>query len=161
MHGRQKAPHMINSPKQSLVRELIIRFCNRIRGLNEIVLTVHQLRRFENVIRGSNLYEATDGPSKQALFLSDLHWSILFSAGFADVQTYTCGSLLRDTSGSFSSPDQDGDGQYESNQRCRWTIVAEEHNMIQLQVHELDIEEQESCYYDYLAVSFNGIKYES
>ena len=102
----------------------------------------------------NNLKEAT------YLFCLTSCYHLFSSAGYADAQTYTCGSLLQDTSGSFSSPDDDGDGLYDSNQLCRWTIVAEEHKMIQLQVIELDIEEQgdqESCYNDYLAVRFTEI----
>ena len=33
--------------------------------------------------------------------------------------------------------------------------------MIQLQVHELDIEEQKDCYSDYLAVSFPAFMFKS
>ena len=65
---------------------------------------------------------------------------------------YTCGSLLRKSSGNITSPNKLPDYTYESNQRCRWTLVAQEQKAIRLTVEEMDIEEHEDCSSDYLAV---------
>ena len=62
--------------------------------------------------------------------------------------------MLRDLEGLIESPDNDGDGQYDSNQYCRWTILADENKMVQLEIVEMDIEEEDDCFNDYLAVSF-------
>ena len=70
----------------------------------------------------------------------------------AQTEKYTCGSLLREPSGIITSPNKGPDDTYESNQRCRWTLVAQEHKMIQLEVEEMDIEEHGECSNDYLAV---------
>ena len=86
--------------------------------------------------------------------------TVLLKGNFISVsaqsQGYNCGRLLRDIEGSIESPDNDGDGQYDSNQYCRWTILADENKMVQLEIFEMDIEEEDDCFNDYLAVSFKS-----
>ena len=62
-----------------------------------------------------------------------------------------CGGTLTDSVGSFSSPDSDGDGNYDANVRCEWNIEAAENKYIMLEINSIDIEDA-YCIYDYILV---------
>ena len=56
--------------------------------------------------------------------------------------------------GQFSLLDTDGDGLYENNLLCKWTIIEEERDTIYIQLLYIDVEDDENCDYDYLHVIF-------
>ena len=59
--------------------------------------------------------------------------------GFKADFTVECGGVFRDQSGFFRSVDADGDGLYEPNQNCTWTIIAGEYQTILLDIIDIDI----------------------
>ena len=63
-----------------------------------------------------------------------------------------CGGRLTDTIGSFSSPDSDGDGNYDYNVRCEWHIEAAENKYIKLDINIIYVEQGYGCIYDYISV---------
>ena len=60
---------------------------------------------------------------------------ICFSSGFCEA----CGGQIRDFPGVLRSPDNDGDGLYESNLHCDWTIIADEDHVVDFFLYELDL----------------------
>ena len=54
--------------------------------------------------------------------------------------------------GLLSSFDTDGDGEYDNNVDCRWTIVAASNHEILVRILQMDIEYTIDCEYDYLKV---------
>ena len=65
----------------------------------------------------------------------------------------TCGGYLTDTSGELGSLDVDGDGQYEINRYCHWTIKRQDGNkLLQLKIQYMDIETGQICRSDHLKV---------
>lgn len=64
-----------------------------------------------------------------------------------------CGGVVHSISGQISSPDSDGDGQYDTNVDCLWKIQAPEGQVIRFTLNEVNIEWSESCDKDFLAVS--------
>ena len=60
-------------------------------------------------------------------------------------------------------PDFDGDGMYDHNLNCSWTIVADSDKIVQLSIFDFEAEEDEECRFDTLKVlisfGFNSIQY--
>ena len=83
-------------------------------------------------------------------------------AGFKAKYKIKCGGVLRGKHGTLHSVDADGDGLYDRNQYCTWSIIAEEFQTIILEVTDIDIPDNGyfgECYNDGLQVSSNrGIK---
>ena len=83
-------------------------------------------------------------------------------AGFKAEYTTECGAVLRGDHGTLHSIDADGDGLYDRNQNCTWSIIAEEFQTIILEVTDVDIPDNgyfETCSNDGLKVSSNrGVK---
>ena len=69
-----------------------------------------------------------------------------------------CGAVMNSTTGGLMSPDMDEDGNYDYNADCRWTIYANENTMIELKIYSTDIEESNSCKYDFLKVGIYSIE---
>ena len=61
--------------------------------------------------------------------------------------------MLNQTSGWIASPDLDGDGLYDFNLNCSWTIEVDETNVIAFRILYMDISPSEDCHLDYLLVS--------
>ena len=59
--------------------------------------------------------------------------------GFKADFTVECGGVFRDQSGFIRSVDADGDGLYEPNQKCIWTIIAGEYQTILFDIIDIDI----------------------
>ena len=59
--------------------------------------------------------------------------------GFKADFTVKCEGVFRDQSGFFRSVDADGDGLYEPNQDCTWTIIAGEYQTILFDIIDIDI----------------------
>ena len=64
-----------------------------------------------------------------------LRCPVCFSSGFCQA----CGGQIRDFPGALRSPDYDGDGLYESNLHCDWTIIADEDHVVDFFLYELDL----------------------
>lgn len=64
-----------------------------------------------------------------------------------------CRFSLTAESGNILPPDKDGDGLYDNNVECKWTIVVAENKCVDLQVMFTDIEVTEECRQDALFVS--------
>ena len=57
------------------------------------------------------------------------------------------------------SPDTDGDGKYDNDVDCLWTIEAPEDKLIGIEVLTMDIEPgRRTCFFDFLAVIYNMLK---
>ena len=68
---------------------------------------------------------------------------------------YQCASLVLNASidtGFIKSPDFDGDGVYENNLGCSWTIIADTTYIVQLFVLEFQLEKDYWCRFDNLKV---------
>ncbi|RWS22052.1 Cubilin-like protein, partial [Leptotrombidium deliense] len=66
-----------------------------------------------------------------------------------------CGGVIENETGVIISPDSNGDGLYEFDLDCIWTILAPEYAVIQLNFQSMDIEASESslnCSFDYLEI---------
>ena len=61
--------------------------------------------------------------------------------------------MLNNETGWFKSPDVDGDGYYDYNVDCRWTIVVQSGKIVQFFIMEFDLERESTCRYDHLCVS--------
>ena len=72
---------------------------------------------------------------------------VLFSSSVRN----NCDKLLNATAtlAWFTSPDSDGDGLYDNNVNCSWTIVAPDDMIIEVQIDVKDIE----CEFDHLEVN--------
>ncbi|CAM9531973.1 unnamed protein product [Lampetra fluviatilis] len=68
-----------------------------------------------------------------------------------------CGGMLTGDTGELTSPDINGDGLYESDLDCRWTVSVEPNNLITLTFSAFELESaiQDTCHYDYVSV-FDG-----
>ena len=64
-----------------------------------------------------------------------------------------CGGVVQNASGSIVAPDFDGDGLYDLNVDCLWTIAAPENYVIRYMIHFVKIEDSVSCHLDVLMVS--------
>ena len=67
-----------------------------------------------------------------------------------------CGSVLNGASGKIISPDMDGDGYYEANLECDWTIIVEPGYVILLIIDAFNVESGPNCSYDFLKVSISS-----
>ena len=79
---------------------------------------------------------------------------MLFSQYVSD-KHYECGDIIFNTStskGMINNVDYDGDGLYENNLECTWTIITEQNNIVQLFIFEFDLEEDDWCRFDKLKV---------
>ena len=64
-----------------------------------------------------------------------------------------CGGVLNTTTaGRLTSIDSDNDGLYEHNLDCRWTILGGDNKVILLNIEGMDIEQHQSCVFDYIKV---------
>ena len=54
--------------------------------------------------------------------------------------------------GSFSSIDWDGDGYYDNENDCLWTLTALEDMHIEVKILSMDIENEYACTFDFLEV---------
>ncbi|PVD35988.1 hypothetical protein C0Q70_02958 [Pomacea canaliculata] len=63
-----------------------------------------------------------------------------------------CGGFLNQTSGQIRSVDINGDGNYEDNLDCRWTIMVEPNKLARLTFSSFHLEPGEECSYDSVAV---------
>ena len=68
-------------------------------------------------------------------------------------QTQECGSTMIELSGSISAPDSDGDGYYEPNLDCWWTLEAKEGHVVQINIQTFDVGYSVACEADFLQVS--------
>ena len=64
-----------------------------------------------------------------------------------------CGGTLTSAPGQIVSPDEDGDGMYDDNMECTWTIEAAEGGFIAFDFTQLAIDYSFRCYEDRLTVS--------
>ena len=70
-----------------------------------------------------------------------------------------CHRVLTDTTGILRSPDTDGDGKYDHNRKCFWTVIAEEGKILQLSRQRMDLKGGHGCTQDYLKVrEDNGLR---
>ena len=70
-------------------------------------------------------------------------------------RSYGCGSVILNASidnGLIKSPDFDGDGLYENNLECSWTIIADIDKIVQLFIIEFQLEKDYWCRFDNLKV---------
>ncbi|XP_053408750.1 cubilin-like isoform X2 [Mercenaria mercenaria] len=67
-------------------------------------------------------------------------------------ESHGCGGILNSTSGTLRAVDSDGDGQYENDLDCRWSIIAANNKVIRLTFTGLDMEDNPTCHYDYLKI---------
>ena len=75
------------------------------------------------------------------------------AAEFSAAYTIQCGAVFRwSRVYQFKSVDRDGDGMYEDNLNCTWTIVGRDYDIIQLNISSMDIEHGENCEHDFLKV---------
>ena len=73
---------------------------------------------------------------------------------------YSCDSVILDASidnGLIKSPDFDGDGLYENNLECSWTIKADIDKIVQLFILEFQLEKDYWCRFDNLKVGYNQV----
>ena len=64
-----------------------------------------------------------------------------------------CAVVYRNSGGlGFSSVDSDGDGLYEHNANCSWTIITRPHNIIHLYITYIAIQLDEQCTRDFIKV---------
>ena len=64
-----------------------------------------------------------------------------------------CAVVYRNSGGlGFSSVDSDGDGLYEHNANCSWTIITRPHNIIHLFITYIAIQLDEECKRDFIKV---------
>ena len=63
-----------------------------------------------------------------------------------------CGGLLTNLSGEIYAPGSVNRGLYDPNMDCGWIIQVEQGARIELKILNIDIEESESCRYDFLQV---------
>ena len=64
-----------------------------------------------------------------------------------------CVSLPEGVSGTIYSPGFNGVDEYPGNVDCEWTITVSEGRGVLLQFTSFDIEDHDSCNYDYVMVS--------
>lgn len=83
-----------------------------------------------------------------AFYNMKLIFSMVLYAGSAQ----GCGGVLNTTTGELRSLDADGNGQYENNLDCHWTIVGETNKVIKLNIWGMAIENNPTCMFDYLRV---------
>lgn len=84
---------------------------------------------------------------------SNFHSPQPFSSLSLGVQ-HGCGGILNQTSGVLRSFDVNGDGSYENNVDCRWTIFVSPNKQVWLNFTDFDVENGgPNCLYDYVAVS--------
>ena len=57
------------------------------------------------------------------------------------------------TSGWIAAPDSDGDGCYDYNLNCLYTVLGRKNEVFEFQVLYVDIEASTGCKFDYLSVS--------
>ena len=75
------------------------------------------------------------------------------AAAFSATYTIQCGVVYRwPRVHQFKSVDRDGDGMYDNNLNCTWTIVGKEYDIIKLNISSMDIQYGENCEYDFLKV---------
>ena len=63
-----------------------------------------------------------------------------------------CGGMLTASSDMIVSPDQTGDGKYDSLLTCEWTVNLGDDFVIVFHIKEMDIQESSGCKDDYLEV---------
>ena len=63
-----------------------------------------------------------------------------------------CGAMLTAPSDVIFSPDQTGDGKYDSLLMCEWTVHLGDDFIIVFHIKEMDIQESSYCKDDYLEV---------
>ena len=63
-----------------------------------------------------------------------------------------CGAMLTAPSDMIFSPDQTGDGKYDSLMTCEWTVNLGDDFVIVFHIKEMDIQESSGCKDDYLEV---------
>ena len=67
-----------------------------------------------------------------------------------------CGKVLTHPEGEIFTPDNDGDGYYDNEITCDWTIVTDKENIVWLFIQKLDIEKERKCRFDMLQVIKQG-----
>ena len=67
----------------------------------------------------------------------------------------TCGTTLTASSDVIFSPDQTGDGRYDSLLTCKWTVYLDDESVIVLHFKAMDIHQSSKCTEDYLEVIEN------
>jgi len=60
--------------------------------------------------------------------------------------------MLNSSQGSFRSIDANGNGLYENNLDCIWTILVGGNKIVKLNIDNFNVENHQSCIYDYLKV---------
>ena len=63
-----------------------------------------------------------------------------FISSFTDVYRQ-CGEVFQSSTGSVTAPDFDGDGLYDTNVDCLWTVQAPENYVIRYEIQFYEIEE--------------------
>ena len=63
-----------------------------------------------------------------------------------------CGDVLTNLSGELHAPGSVNGDLYDHNMDCGWIIQVEQDARIELKIFDIDIEESESCRYDFLQV---------
>ncbi|KAL5010260.1 hypothetical protein ScPMuIL_012565 [Solemya velum] len=99
----------------------------------------------------------TTGNTMFLNFVSDSSVSLEgFKASYWETygELQDCGGVLNSTSGSFSSIDIDGNGLYENDLDCRWTIIVGDNKIAKINFANLNIERAlgGQCTYDYLKI---------
>ena len=67
--------------------------------------------------------------------------------------TNGCGGIFTTAYGTMSAPEEGSDKLYPNNAYCLWYLYVFEDKAIQIRFHEMDIEEDMVCEYDYIKVS--------
>ena len=74
-------------------------------------------------------------------------------AQFSATYFIQCGVVFRWANAlEFKSVDRDGDGIYDNNLNCTWTIIGKESDKVQLTITSMDIQVDEHCDHDFLKV---------
>ena len=63
-----------------------------------------------------------------------------------------CGEEIHEPSGVIVSPDSNGDGYYDNNVNCHWTIVVADDNVIRYAFIYFEVESSNNCDKDVLSV---------
>ena len=97
-----------------------------------------------------------------SLFLIRLwHFLVIFTLYYfichLTVEVSVCGEVLNDSSGTLRSPDSDNDGLYDHNVDCQWIIVVHQDTRVELKILSMDIEQDETCGYDFLRVNIKQL----
>ena len=68
-----------------------------------------------------------------------------------------CGRILRQSEGEIFTPDTDGDGYYDNDVTCDWTIVTDPNKIVWLFIQKFELEKDQRCRFDNFKVRLSII----